>query len=385
MGRGGVDAPGAGLRWGLMKQTLRLGRIAGIRVGVHWSVLVIAALLVQGLALTVLPQAATGRSPLVYWLLAVAGTVLFLVSLLAHELAHAFVARRFGIRVDQITLWLLGGVAEFRGEPPTARADLLTAGAGPLTSAAAGVAFGAAAHVGTNSGAPETVVVLLGWLAGINLLLAVFNLLPGAPLDGGRMLRALLWRWRRDRTWAALIAARAGTGLGVVLLFAGCTAMFVGGWLDGLWLALVGWFLLSASGAEAAAVRTRAALGRKPVSAAMHTDLVYGDPQEPVAGFLGAATAAPHRLFPLRTREGRPAGIVRLADLTAVPEQARAATTLACVGTPVSAVPVVEADRLLADVVPLVSGGQAALVTDHGTLVGVLTSEDIARATELST
>ncbi|MFF5235537.1 site-2 protease family protein [Dactylosporangium sp. NPDC000521] len=240
-----------------MKQTLRLGRIAGFPVGVHWSVLVIMALLAQSLATGVLPADAPGTAAPVAWLLGVAGAVLLLVSLLAHELAHALVGRHFGIRVERLTLWLLGGVAEFSDDPPSARADLLVAGAGPLTSVAAAVWFGSAAVLLSAVGGPAAVVVMLLWLTTINLLLAGFNLLPGAPLDGGRVLRAALWWWHGDRARAALTAVRVGHVLGVTMVLAGLVELVLFGLIDGVWTALMGWFLLMAAGAEGTAVRSK--------------------------------------------------------------------------------------------------------------------------------
>ncbi|MET7423683.1 site-2 protease family protein [Dactylosporangium sp. NPDC005555] len=246
-----------------MKQTLRLGRVAGFAVGVHWSVLVIMVLLAQSLATGVLPARAPGTAAPVAWPLGAAGAVLFLVSLLAHELAHALVARHFGVRVQQVTLWLLGGMAEFRDEPPSARADLLMAGAGPLTSVAAGVGFGSAAVLLSAVRGPVAVVVVLLWLAMINLILAGFNLLPGAPLDGGRILRAALW-WRHgDRARAALTAARAGHVLGLTLVLAGLAELMVFGMLDGVWTTLVGWFLVVAAAAEGTAARSAGGAQRR--------------------------------------------------------------------------------------------------------------------------
>ncbi|HEU5109608.1 MAG TPA: site-2 protease family protein, partial [Micromonosporaceae bacterium] len=178
-----------------MRQTVRLGRVAGIPVGVHWSVLVVLVLLAQGLAAAVLPAAVPGRPGWQYWVVAAGTTVLFVASLLAHELAHALAALRCGVRVERVTLWLLGGVAELSGQPARPRQELGIAAVGPLTSLAAGGVFFAATVMSAGR-LPELAVVAVAWLAWINLVLALFNLLPAAPLDGGRVLRALLWqRW----------------------------------------------------------------------------------------------------------------------------------------------------------------------------------------------
>lgn len=262
-----------------MKQTLRLGRVAGIPIGVHWSVLIIMALLAQSLALAVLPAIEPGHSALLYWTVALVATALFAASLLAHELAHALVAQQNGIRVERVTLWLLGGVAELGGRPRTPGADLRVAVVGPLTSLAASMVFFAAAAGGAGW-LPNVLVAALAWLAGINLLLVVFNLLPAAPLDGGRVLRALLWRRWRDRIRADIVSARAGCGFGGALLALGLFQVLVSGGLAGIWLIVLGWFLIGAATAERQAAELAAQLDNLPVRAAMNPHPVVGRPPD---------------------------------------------------------------------------------------------------------
>ena len=197
-----------------MRQSIRLGRIAGIPIGMHWTVVVIAALITDML-LGVLPTAIPHQSAGLYWAVAVAGSVLFIAALAAHEIAHAIVARRYGVQVRSITLWALGGIAELDWEPPTARADVQIAIAGPATSLAAGIVFGGAAILDRSGHGPAVVTAMLAWLSMMNVALAVFNLLPGAPLDGGRILRGLLWKWYGDRQRASRAAARSGQVLGI--------------------------------------------------------------------------------------------------------------------------------------------------------------------------
>src|SRR3954447_25194128 len=294
-----------------MRQTLRLGRIAGIPLGAHWSVLVIMALLVQGLATGILPATAPGWSRAAYWATGIAAALLFLLSLMAHEMAHALVARHYRIRVSRVTLWLLGGVAELEDEAPHARADLFVAAAGPLTSIFAGLVFGAAAFGAGTLAAPVVLVAGLGWLAAINVVLAVFNLLPGAPLDGGRILRAIVWRIRGDRYRAGVIAARVGTGLGVLLAFGGLLEVFVLRQLGGFWLAIVGWFLASAATMEASQARLRATLVGRSVRDIMNAYPICGHPEQTAAEFQRlVASRAIHRVYPLRDWYGRPAGLV---------------------------------------------------------------------------
>ena len=222
-----------------MRQTVRLGRLAGVDIGVHWTVLVVVLLLALGLSTNVLPIAAPGFVTLAYVSWAFVVAVLFFACLLAHELAHVLVARRFGVKAKRVTLWLLGGVSELDSDPPTPKADLLVAGAGPLTSLVlGGIGTGAAFGAGA-LGLPRLVVVALSWLAGVNLIIGVFNLLPGAPLDGGRILRAILWRFRGDRLKAGVAADRAGAGLGLVLAGVGLVQILFTRELTGLWQRLL--------------------------------------------------------------------------------------------------------------------------------------------------
>ena len=193
---------------------VRLGRVFDIEISADLGVVMFAGLLTWILASSILPASVAGLPAGAYWSVAALGTLLFLGSLLAHELGHAVVARRNDIEVLGITLWLFGGVAQLRSDARTAGAELRIALAGPAMSLVVG-ALSLAAAVGLRSvGVPEIYVVALGWLGLVNVVLAVFNLLPGAPLDGGRVLAALIWMVRGDRLRARVWAARAGRAVG---------------------------------------------------------------------------------------------------------------------------------------------------------------------------
>ena len=191
----------------------------------------------------------------------VAAAAIFFVSLLAYQLAHALVAHKAGVEVKGLTLWLFGGVASLGGESPTPRADFRIAAAGPATSLGLAAGFAAVAGGLQLIGVAHIVVVAASWLSGINLMLGVFNLVPGAPLDGGRILRAFLWRRHGDRVRAAVTAARAGTVVGYGLIGLGLVEFLAGASVGGLWLVFIGWFILAAARAEEADTLTRDALG----------------------------------------------------------------------------------------------------------------------------
>src|SRR5256714_7596844 len=191
-----------------MTDSLSLGRIAGIRVGLNWSLVVVIALIAWTLATGSFPSAAPGQGAGAYWAAGLVAAVLFLASLLAHELAHSVVAQRLGVRVEGITLWLFGGVSRLSGDVRSSRAEALIAVVGPITSLVlAGLFFLVGAGVSAGYG-PGLAATTAGWLGTINIILAVFNLLPAFPLDGGRVLRALLWGRTGDRIRATRIAAR---------------------------------------------------------------------------------------------------------------------------------------------------------------------------------
>lgn len=370
-----------------MRQTVRLGRVAGIPVGIHWSVLVIMLLLAQVLAVSVLPAGAPGLSAVVYWAAALVVTALFLLALLAHEMSHALVARRYGVRVRRITLWLLGGVAELDGEAPHARGDLLIALAGPVTSMVCAVGFGVAAAAADAAGGSALAVAALAWLAVVNGVLAVFNLLPGAPLDGGRVLRAALWWIRGDRVAAQRAASFTGVLLGWVLVFAGVSQLLLAGDLSGLWLVLVGWFLTAAARAEDADARLKGALAGVCVGEVMSSPPVYGVASQTIDNFITAVVRHhPYRAFPVLDLDGRLTGIVSLAQLGRVPALRRATVRLADVQVPVARILVLDPAAPLTEVATavLAGGHRLAPVTVHGRLAGVLTATDVTRSLELA-
>jgi Zn-dependent protease len=363
-----------------MKQNVRLGSLAGVGIGAHWSVLAILVLIADAVAVTMLPTAAPGHSPVVYWAVALAVALLTLASLLAHELAHAAVARRNGVPVGSITLWMLGGVSELREEPPNPRAELWIAAAGPLSSLAAaavflGAAAGGAALGGALIGAP------LAWLAVMNAFLAVFNALPGAPLDGGRILRALLWRRYGDRARAGRAAARAGRVLGYVIAGVGI-AELVAGLFGGLWMILVGWFVATAAGAEERIGALRAATAGRRVRDVMTPDPEYGAAWARVEAFVTeVALLSRQTVFPVVDVDGRPVGIITPDRLARVRPGESAATTLAAIARPLADEYVVRPDdpaAALLDRRPL-AGRLVAVVAADGRVYGMVTTEDLSR------
>ncbi|WP_330300649.1 site-2 protease family protein [Streptomyces sp. NBC_00503] len=350
----------------------------------HWSILIIFTLIALGLAEGRLPDAYPGRSWWSYWLIGLITAAVFFASLLAHELAHAVVARRNNVAVDDIVLWLLGGVARLRSEASTPAAELRIAGVGPLVSLCLGGCFALAAWLVDSAVGPGLASEALVWLAVINLLLAVFNSVPAAPLDGGRLLRAFLW-WRTgDRARATAGAAAAGRGFGWFLLLVGLLLFARGDVVGGLWLAMIAWFLIAAATAEGQQAELRAVLRGVPVRQTMTFAPVTVPAGLSVAAFLvDPRYRYRHSAFPVTGDDGHsPEGLVTLKTAGRVPEEQREAVRVREVMIPLSQVVVVGPDDQLVELLPRMSAaaGQRALVVDEGgTVVGIVASSDISR------
>ncbi|MBX6385008.1 MAG: site-2 protease family protein, partial [Microbispora sp.] len=354
-----------------------------VPVGLNISVLVIIAILVIGLAFGRFPIAFPGLPTAVYVLAAVVSALLFLGSLLAHELAHAIVAKRHGLEVNGITLWLLGGVAELRGEPRSPGADLKIAGVGPLTSVVLGGVFALVAWGLSVVGAPPLASGMFGYLAAVNVLLAVFNLVPAAPLDGGRVLRAFLWARWHDRLRAAVAAARAGRVFGYVLIAFGFLNLVSGLGLQGFWLALIGLFLVNAATAEEQQTQIDAALHGITVGEVMSRDPVVAHPFETVAALIDRLVLRHHlSTYPLLDDDHRFAGLVTLGRIRRVPPDDRATTRLQDIACPPSEVPTAHPTDQLTELLQRMSGctdGRAVVLDGGGRLIGLVTPTDISR------
>ncbi|MFI7573931.1 site-2 protease family protein [Micromonospora sp. NPDC049497] len=367
-----------------MRASFRLGRIAGVPVGVNWSVLVIFLLIAWALSANQFPRSYPDRPVIAYVLAGLAAAVVFFLGLLAHEVSHAIVAKRNGLEVGGITLWLFGGVAELKGEAPNPGAELRIAGVGPLVSLLIGVFFGGIAVALALTGYEGLLLGVLAWLAGINVLLAVFNVLPAAPLDGGRLLRAAVWKATGDRTKASVVAARAGRILGVVLIGLGFWQFIAGAGFGGLWLALIGWFLIGAAAMEERQARMGDALRNVRV-----TDVMTPQPQT-ASGEMTVADFVDNYLFAYRhsalplTEEGRPVGLVTLDRVRGVAADRRAGTTLAEVSCRSDELVLASPDEQLNDLLPRLSecADGRALVVSEGRLVGIVSPSDISRAVQ---
>jgi Zn-dependent protease/CBS domain-containing protein len=369
-----------------VEENFRIGTVAGVRIGANWSVLVIFVLVLVGLAAGRFPLDHPDLPAVVHLLAGTVAATLFFLSLLAHELAHAVVARHHGVQVEGITLWVFGGVAKLEGEPADPGADLRIAGVGPLVSLVLGLGFGALALLLGGLGITGIGRSVVGWLALINLALAAFNLVPAAPLDGGRLLRAVLWMRRGDHANAATSAARAGRRFGTVLVALGVVQFVMLASLGGLWFVLIGWFISAAAGAEEQHVRMQLALGDVTVGEVMTPAPTTVPPELTVVDLLERFLLR-YRFaaYPVVDDLGRVLGLVTLQHVRDVDPAARATTTVARIASPRAQLPCVEATHRVVDLLGELrgGGGRALVVDEHDRLLGIVSPTDVSRLLEI--
>lgn len=365
-----------------MRDTIPLGRIAGFPVSVHWSVLVILWLFTWSLAGT-LPGVVKGYSAGAYWLAGMCGALVLLASLLAHELAHAVAARRSGVAVGDVTLWLFGGVTTLGGEAKTPRAAFRIAIAGPATSLMLAATFGGLVAALHAVGAAPIVVGVASWLGAINLLLGLFNLLPGAPLDGGRVLRAYLWRRHGDPVRASIGAAHAGRVLAFILIALGLAEFVAGALVGGVWLAFIGWFIFAASREEETRVTTQQLFSGVRVADAMtarpHTAPAWITVEDFIHRYV---LGDRHSAYPVTGPDGSVVGLVTLTQLRGVAPAHRAATQVVDIALPLDAVPTSAPHEPLTALLGRMSPAgphSRALVFEDGQLAGIVTPTDLTR------
>jgi Zn-dependent protease len=367
-----------------MHSSFRLGRIAGVEIGINWSWAVVFALISWSLSAGVFPSQNPGLAQGTYTVMGVVAALLFFVSLLAHEMGHAVTARREGMEIDGITLWLFGGVARFKGMFPSAGAELRIALAGPAVTLVIGVACSALA---TALALPSSVDGVLAWLGYVNLILLVFNLVPALPLDGGRVLRALLWQVRSDFEWATNVAAAIGRGFAYLLISGGVLLFIFQGAFSGAWLAFIGWFLLGAAGAEVRYLAARQALEGLRVHDVMTPHPVTVPAGHTIGQFMDeVAWERHHTTYPV-IDDGRFAGLLAFRCVAAVPRRAWDERSVRDCMIPRGRVPELRPEEPAVDALGELSATDVnrGVVLEGDRLVGILSAADLARALEVRT
>ena len=362
----------------MIGQSIKVTRIRGIEVGVHYSGFIVFVLITFSLKARFASE--HPQWTLVeHYAVGIATRLLFFSSILVHELAHSFVALAKGIPVRSVTLFVFGGVAQIGREPDRPMTEFQIAIAGPIASAVLALGFGVIAYLGGEQF--ERLSALAGWLASINLMLAIFNLVPGFPLDGGRIFRAALWHMTGSLTKATRIAAGTGQGIGYVLIFLGIVTGFTANWFSGLWLAFIGWFLMNAAQESVVQVSVRSALSGLAAEDVMSRDCQTVDGRMSLAELVrDQVLRTGQRCFTV-TDGNRLKGLVTLHQIKAVPQERWAHVSVGDAMTPVSQLRIVPPDTPLLELLRLLEGrdiNQVPVVAGDR-LVGMITRDHLLR------
>lgn len=383
---------------------IRLGRIFGVEVRVDWSLGFIFCLIAFNLGAGLFPAQHPDWPLWLSWSVAISAAVLFFLSVLAHELAHAVVGRAQGVQVEGITLFIFGGMARIADEPRSARAEFFMAAVGPVTSFLIGLISvlialaiaGSAAWTAPNAGDLVRhlgpVATLLMWLGPVNIILAIFNLLPGFPLDGGRVLRAVIWKATDDADkatrWSSFVGRAIAIGLmviGVLMAFGTAVPFFGRGLVSGLWLVFIGWFLHSAAVQSYRQMVVREILRDIPVGRLMRPQAVGVSPELPVSAFVDQYLMRnDQQCFPVLVGDNL-VGLVCLADLRKVDRDEWERCSVADIMTGRDSLAMVTPRDQVSDALKKISSRDVdqVPVVEEGHLFGVLRRADILRWVEL--
>jgi Zn-dependent protease len=363
-----------------MRSHIKLGKIFGIEVGLHYSWFIIAFLIAYSLH-DQFSRDYKGWSDALAWGAAILTALLFFLCLLAHEMSHSLMARAHKLPVRRITLFALGGVSVIEKESPDAKTEFLVAIVGPITSVViGGLLYGLARMLGgTGSGSP--VVGVLQWLARINVMLGVFNMLPGYPLDGGRVLRSVVWGATRNMERATRIAARFGQGLAILFILSGIY-LFFHKQAGGLWISFVGWFLLQAAGANYMEVELKHALAGLRASDLMSRDCVVVEGPTSVQDFVDHYILRTGKRCFMVSVMGRLGGLITPHEVRKLEREAWPVTPVQQIMKPIQEVRVVAPDTPVLDALELMTQNDLnqVPVVENQEVLGILARGDILQA-----
>lgn len=301
-------------------RAVQVMKVAGIPIRLDPSWLLILALVTWSLATGWFPLQHPDMSTGQYWLVGTVGALGLFVSIVLHELAHALTARRLGVEMRGITLFLFGGVAEMASEPKDSRTEMLVALAGPLASVLIAGACWVVARAGGDV-LPLVASATVGYLASINMILVAFNMIPAFPLDGGRVFRAMLWRWKGNVRWATRISSQVGAGTGAAFVVLGFLMFMGGNFVGGAWMALIGLFLRGAARSSYQQLQLTEMLGGEPVLPFAQQDVVTVRPDLTIRELVEEQVYRHHfKMFPV-TDNGRLLGMVTTQDIRSVPRE----------------------------------------------------------------
>jgi Zn-dependent protease len=358
-----------------------LFKLLGFEVKIDLTWLILAILVTASLAQGLFPILYEGLTVETYWLMGIAGTLGLFFSIVFHELAHSLVARQFGFPIKGITLFIFGGVAEMDEEPPSAKSEFYMAIVGPIASFVLAFAFYGLYTFTTAFNGPTPVAGTAFYLSYLNGLLAVFNLVPAFPLDGGRVLRAALWGWKKNFRRATRIASNIGSGFGIALMMLGALAFLGGNFIGGMWWILIGLFLRNAAGMSYQQMMMREALHGEPVRRFMNASPVTVTPdislQELVEDYIYKYH---YKMFPV-VEGSRPVGCISVKEVQGVPKDEWSQRQVKDVMEPCSKENTIDpnTDAMKAWSIMNQSGKNRLLVVEKGQLVGIIALRDLMK------
>ncbi|KKR32778.1 MAG: Membrane endopeptidase, M50 family [Candidatus Gottesmanbacteria bacterium GW2011_GWC2_39_8] len=356
-----------------------LFKLLGFQVRIDLSWLILVVLITWSLAHGYFPFQYKNLPEAIYWWMGAAGTVGLFVSIIFHELCHSLVARRFGLPMRGITLFVFGGVAEMDEEPPSAKAEFLMAVAGPISSVLLGGIFYAMYLFTYKTGWPILVFAVLNYLAILNWLLASFNLLPAYPLDGGRVLRSALWEWKKNIRWATRIASQIGAGFGIALIVFGVLNIVSGVLIGGIWWFLIGMFLRNAAQTSYQQILVRKSLEGEKVRDFMKPEPVTAPSSISIEKLVEDYIYKYHyKMFPV-VENDRLIGCITTRQVKDLPREQWASSTIMELVSPCSEENTIgpEEDAMKSLSIMNRSGNSRLMVIDKGKLVGIITLKDI--------
>jgi Zn-dependent protease len=355
-------------------------RLLGFEIRFDLTWLILVAVVVWSLSTGLFPAAFANLPTSTYVWMGVLGAVGVFASIILHELAHSVVGRRLGLHIRGITLFAFGGAAELSEEPINARAEFWMAIAGPLMSVFLAGIFFLLSWVLTAVGAPGPIVAVVGYLVGINLILAAFNMVPAFPLDGGRVLRAALWAWRGDVAWATRVATMIGGALGLALIALGIVNAIGGDLIGGMWMVLIGMFVRAAATATYRRLLAGQLLAGIPVRRLMQTNLVTAPADLPLPQLIeGVLVQRGLKRVPVVDDDGRLLGCVGIDEVKRIPPDERITASIRDILTPLGMDATVAPDaEARAALEQMQRAGHGRLfVIEGGRLIGVLTLKDL--------
>jgi Zn-dependent protease/CBS domain-containing protein len=301
---------------------ISLFKLLGFEVGIDWSWIIIAILILWSLSTGFFPMYYKNLSTEMYWMMGLVGAAGLFLSIIFHEFCHSMMARRYGMPMKGITLFIFGGVAQMEDEPPSPKAEFMVAIVGPLSSLAIGLIFYGIYIFGKNAGLPEPVNGVVGYLAFINGILAGFNIIPAFPLDGGRVLRSILWGLKKNLKWATRVSSWIGTGFGILLIVLGIVSVLRGNFVGGMWWLLIGMFLHGAAKSAYQQLIMRKALEGEPLTKLMKTDPVTVPASVSLKEFVEDYVYRHHyKMFPVMDNSNKLAGCITTKQLKEVPKE----------------------------------------------------------------